>query len=172
MGTYGRRSNSINPASALRAGTLSVADFVKLATVPDGTGMVVAKYSPVIDLVNPPASPVALIPATSGRIARLNSISFAFWHLVTVGGTRSVAPTYSIGANDPDYDNIYASQAGNAALLTQAANTQVTGGTALSPFPDVDITASGVKVKITAGITGTAPVCTARLVVCGVLVPV
>jgi hypothetical protein len=113
-----------------------------------------------IDLVNG-AGPTnyQIIAPRPRRILRINQS----WYLVTVGGTRSVLPTYTIGTNAPNFDNVYASSTGAGNLLTGVAFQYVSVGTLASPIIAADLTTSGLVLRLSAGITGVAPVCTARL---------
>lgn len=158
---------SVPQSSTATAGTLSTVDFTKLATVTAGSTLCGLAYSQVIDLTT--TGTYVLIPAIAARIRLVVAMT---WELETVGGTRSVAPTLSVGGNDSTYDDLCASQTGAAGLLTQAAHTGGLAVTTVSPNPMVDLTTSGLKVKITAAMTGSSPVCTARLLVLYALFPV
>lgn len=128
-------------------------------------------YTDVIDLTT--TGVYVVLPPIAGRLGRPGAaVGPGAWHIVAVGGTRSVAPTFSAGSNDATYDNVYASAVGSALLLSQAAATVVTAGSAVSPFPTVDMTASGFKVNVTAAATGAGIVLTARFVMTFTIVPV
>lgn len=157
-------------ADATHNGYLAIADFDKLATVPTGSSIAVMNYSSVIDLTT--TGVYAVIPAQAKRLFRYPALGPLIWGLETVGGTRSTNITFSVGSNAPSYDNLYASATGNAALLTAGANTANSAGTAISPFPIVDLTTDGLKVNVTVGITGASPVCTARMYCFWVPIPV
>jgi hypothetical protein len=107
-----------------------------------------------------------VIPAMSSRLRIVQSL----WEIKTKGGTVSVNPTYQAGTDSPNYSNYYASQT-TAGFTTQAVET-IVAPTAVVPNLIVDLTASGLKVKVTAGATGTNPVLTARFITYGFLVPV
>lgn len=77
----------------------------------------------------------------------------------TVGGTRSTAPTFSIGTNSPNFDNIFSSQTQPAGLLTAAAETSTSFFTGLSANCP-DMTTSGIKINITSGLSGAGAVFT------------
>lgn len=155
-------------SSAGNAGSLSVADFNKLATALVGNSLCQVKVTDPIDLVGGTGLHTIIAP-TPRRLHRVA----ANWLLTTVGGTRSVLPAWTMGTNDPNYDDYVTSSTGASGLLTQAANTVVSSfGTAVNPLVVPDLTTSGLKLNITAGMTGAAPVCTARLVFYFVLAPV
>jgi hypothetical protein len=146
---------------------MTAAQFNQLSNVSGPDGIALAAYSAVIDLTAAPAKYV-IFPAIARRF---RPIAFS-WELETVGGTRSVAPTLSLGGNDPNYNDSFASQVGNAGLLTQAAHTGGIPVTQILPNPIIDLTVSGFKLNITAAMTGAAPVCTARLLMMYMLIPV
>ncbi len=160
------RTLAISPASTGNAGSLAGVDFDKLATIPAGIALAAFIYSATVDLTT--TGVYVLIPPTAARLR----VTAAIWELKAVGGTRSVAPTFSIGGNSPNYDNNNASQAGAAGMLTQAAETAVTGPTGINPNPFVDLTTNGLKLNVTAGATGAGIVLTARLLIIGGFVPV
>jgi hypothetical protein len=129
-----------------------------------GPGLVA--YSDVIDLVGGPTGAYVVLPPTAARLFTI----FYGWELKTVGGTRSVAPTFSAGSNSTSFNNLFASQT-VAAFTSQAAETVVLP-TLIGPIPTVDLTTSGLNVNVTALATGATPVLTARLVIQFQLLPV
>lgn len=156
---------ALTASSASVPGSMSAANFAKL-NGPTTVAVAQASYSAVIDLAT--TGVYVLLPAIA---ARFRPIAFS-WELESVGGTRSVAPTFSIGSNSASFDNAFASQAGAAGLLTQAAHTGGLAITQVSPNPLVDLTTSGLQLNVTAGMTGVAPVCTARVLFLYQLIPV
>lgn len=152
-------------ASAEQPGALSVADFDKLATVPDGIALCPYIIAGPFDLVAG-GNFTLLAPVAK----RLGPFSFSL-RIATKGGTVSVGPTVSIGTNSPNFDNVVASAA-LSAFTTQAVNTSV-GLTIVSSggIPCPDLTTSGLVMKVT-GATGTLPVLTAYFTAPGFLLPV
>ncbi|HET7485831.1 MAG TPA: hypothetical protein VFJ64_10725 [Solirubrobacterales bacterium] len=160
------RTLGISAATALAAGSLAAADFAKLATVGAGNAICGVGYTQVVDLTT--TGTYSIIPATPGRVRAIATV----WELKTVGGTRSVAPTLSIGTNSLNYNDFAASQAGSAQLLTQAAETWAGAITQISPAPALDISTNGLVLNVTAGATGAGIVLTARLAIWYALFPV
>lgn len=145
-------------------------DVSNLATVPAGTGIVFSFVTPPIDLTA--VAVTNLLAAMPFRLARISSaIAVASWLIETTSGTLSGDGTFSLGTTSAAFANIMASQSTPAALRTQAAHTYVTIGTSVSPAFAADLTASGLNLNVTAGISGGGTI-TARVQVCGILVPV
>lgn len=80
----------------------------------------------------------------------------------------TVAPTLSVGSNASAYNDTAAS-ATPAAFTTQAANSRVSLAT-VNPLSWVDLTANGLRAKVTGAATATT--LTARILAWGIPVPV
>ncbi len=156
--------SAVPAASAVQNGTEANTDFIKLSSVPTGANLVAGWYTATIDLTT--TGIYTVLPATPSRLRIIQSV----WEIKTTGGVLSAAPIFSAGTNSASFDNAYASQTGSQ-LITQAAETGV-NPTSVNPGVFVDLTASGFKVNVTTGATGTLPVLTARWLVYGLLVPV
>lgn len=150
----------IPAASAATAGTQSIVDFNRLNTAPLD-GLQRAWYSIVIDL-----KVIQTVTLIAPIGYRLRYSSFGFEIKATTAPT--VSPTFSIGANSPNFNNAAASQT-IAALTTNPVETILTAAS-VSPVPALDLTTSGLVFNITTGATATT--LTAVLFVIGWYMPV
>jgi hypothetical protein len=121
-------------------------------------------YTEVIDLVT--TGTYNLVPPMGYRFDR----GLTAWQIVSTGGTIATSPTYSVGSNASSYNDYLAAQT-SAGFTTQAANTFISPGSFATPAPAKDISASGLKVVISIGATGTSPVLTGRFRIVGSLIP-
>jgi hypothetical protein len=135
---------------------LTVDEIVEQLGIP---GAFIPICSAEIDLVASAGQFFELIPPTPRFLSMLTP---SVW-ITAVGGTRSVAPNVSIGANANANDYLN-NQALNAGILTQAINTRTLFGTAISPVPILDLTANGLRIKVESNLTGTVPVCRIRVI--------
>jgi hypothetical protein len=152
-------------ASASAAGSMSAADFMKLAGG-NSPGYVPFYYSAIIDCFASPAT-YQIIPA--GVPFRMRLIQ-PFWEIKTRAVTISTSPTFAAGAN-ATFDDYVASQT-QAGFTSQAAETTISP-TQASPNPTTDLTTNGFAVKIITAATGTgSPALTARFCIGAVLIPI
>lgn len=153
------------PASALVPGTMSVADFVKLATVPAGiTGLMVAGVTPSFNFLAT-GTHVLSLPTLAGK-SFCASVS-----RVIIDSRTGVATGNLVGkvGNNVAHDNVVA--AGTTLLTAAGANIalpNIPGWIAGTNFVGVvDMTTTPISVEIT-GALGGAAVLTGRIIVFGV----
>lgn len=138
-------------ADAARAGALSAADFLKLASLSAGYRIVGEQSSALIDFTAAPAD-YTVIPAAPG----LYFMPVAVRILVSARGA-TVGPTASIG-NNGTFDNYCASTAlsGTAISGQSGAVPYWTSGFALRAAGDLIDLATPIKVHVTGSATGGA----------------
>lgn len=127
-----------------------------IVTLPPGVLPGINFLSEPIDFTVTGVYPMA--PPNAARVLQVSGAIEA----KTVGGTRSGVPTFSIGTNAPNYDNLYASSPGQSQFLTSAAEDLwffFAGYTGKCP----DMTTSGLKINVTVPLTGAGAVFTGRL---------
>jgi hypothetical protein len=137
-------------ADAGHAGSMSAADFSKLATVPAADGLLFAAFSPLINLASAPAVYPAIVPAAAaGKIYIPNRIVFV---VVSKTGTLSTAPVMKMG-NDASNANIIAaaSQFPNATAINLGAG----GAQQAVPSTVIAYTQNATNLEITTAATGT-----------------
>jgi hypothetical protein len=145
------------PTGGFRQGfaTITAALLSKLGlpTLPGaaGNGLWLAQYS-YSDVIDFGAGGVVtpIIPPTPGRIT---SVQILFE--IKTRNTPTVSPTFQIGANSPNYNDVCASQT-QALFLTTTAEGGAVSATKINPSPFIDLTTNGLKLNITVGATATA----------------
>ena len=155
-------------SSASTAGTLSVADFNKLATVPTGDALQVFYVSALIDFATT-STGVVIFPAKPGYYVRPG---ICFWYPISVAGSLSTSPTFQAGS-DGSHVNWMASQtpSGAAAFAAFSAGVQTQGvnATIVAPSPHVN---SDITLNVTVAATGTGGFAlTGKFVTFGYLIP-
>lgn len=147
-------------ATTASAGLMSAVQAAFLFGVGSNTAVLGYFYSAVLDLTQ--TGLYVIVAPTSGRFRLSSSV----WNIVT-STSVSVAPTMSVGSDNPSYINYHSSQ--TPAGFTTATATQPVALNVNNPNNFNDITTNGIKVSITAGATATA--LTARLFMLGSIVP-
>ena len=156
-------AGSIAAASASVPGTMSAADFAKLATVPVSAGVITDFLTDEIDLTQ--AQTVVLVPPQAAlKLAR--AVSFAY--LVTQkDGTVTTGPTVKAGTN-ANNDNILSATV-QSSLAGTALNVSNTPNGTLTLLANQDISATGYRLEITVGAAlGTATIFKCRILVISV----
>lgn len=153
----------INPATGSLPGAMSAAQFSALSGLQASKlpGACQVAYSDVIDFTT--TGTYLVIPAIAARLV----VDLIWFELKTTTGA-SVAPTYSMGT-DGGVSNVEASQTVST-FASQAAETIITNGVLVLPRPVLDMTSSGLSIKVTNGATATAM--TGRVLVLYMLLPV
>ncbi len=129
------------PASASSAGTMSAADFAKLAELSPA-------YTAIIDFTAVAATTIA--PGVANKVFLPTKIGYL---ITSTSGTPTTQVTASMGDNASNYNNVLASTAGfpTTAAMIQFQTVNNSGvATTQTRVPGADF-----KVNITAGAAGT-----------------
>jgi hypothetical protein len=154
--------STVTPASASAAGSLSAADFSKLATVRAGDYVGDVVYGPEIDLAALSTDTV-VIAARAG----FYFVPFAgLWFTTVATGSASTPPTIIMG-NNVTKNNICASQPSPGTASGHAAGAPARSTITLTTGIVVD-TATAVKLDVTVAATGTTLVWRARPILIGI----